>query len=120
VKTVAPAKSKAADAIVWAHDFLGFTWEQVGHMLGASDRTVQRWRDYEVAPSREHEERIDALDELRFWVDTVFERDSEAAHDWLNTRLLDLKGKTPLHEIKAGRIERISEILATFHTGAFI
>lgn len=118
--TAPAAMSKAADLVEWAHDFLGLTWEEVGAMLGTTGRTVQRWRDQETVPTRGNEERLDAVDELRFWLRTVFADDPAAAQDWLRTRLLDLQGKTPLHAIKAGQVEKISEFLATFHSGAFI
>jgi hypothetical protein len=117
--TLSATTNRASETVIWAHDVLGLTWEEVGVMLGTTGRTVQRWRDREVVPGREGEERLDALDELRFWIDTVFEGDAEAAQDWLRTRLLDLRGKSPLHAIKAGEFEKISEFLATFHAGAF-
>ncbi|HET9983263.1 MAG TPA: antitoxin Xre/MbcA/ParS toxin-binding domain-containing protein [Longimicrobiales bacterium] len=118
--TAAAAPNKAADVVGWAHDFLRLTWDEVGGMLGTTGRTVQRWRDHEMVPSRESEERLDAADELRFWLRTVFAGDEAAAREWLHTRLLDLRGKTPMHAIKAGQLAKISEFLATFHSGAFI
>lgn len=114
------AMTKAAETVEWAHDFLGLTWEEVGAMLGTTGRTAQRWRDLEAVPSRENEERLDGVDELRFWMRTVFGGDDAAAQEWLHTRLLELRGKTPLHTIKAGRWEKITEFLATFDSGAFI
>lgn len=115
----AVAQNKAAELVEWAHDFLGLTWPEVGAMLDTTGRTVQRWRE-DTLPSREADVRLDQLDELRFWLNTVFEDDDAAAEQWLRTRLLDLRGKTPLHAIKAGRMGQIAEFLATFHTGAHI
>jgi hypothetical protein len=120
MKTLSATTNRASETVIWAHDVLGLTWEEVGVMLGTTGRTVQRWRDREVVPGREGEERLDALDELRFWIDTVFEGDPEASQSWLRTRLLDLRGKAPLHAIKAGEFEKISGFLATFHAGAFV
>ena len=88
-------------------------------MLRTTGRTVQRWRDGEVAPGRTNEARLDALDEFRFWLRTVFD-DQDAAQEWLETRLLDLNGKTPLHALRAGRVAKVNEFLATYHAGAFI
>jgi hypothetical protein len=118
--TASPARNKAAEVVEWAHDFLGLTWEEVGATVGTTGRTVQRWRDQANVPGRESAERLDAVDELRFWIETVFEGDRDSAHEWLHTRLVDLKGKTPMHTIKAGEVATISEFLATFHAGAFI
>lgn len=112
-------KTTASSTVQWAHDYLDLTWDEVGTMLGTTSRTTQRWRDRETAPNRTHSERLEALDELRFWIEEVFE-DESAARDWLQTRLVDLGGKTPLQRIKAGDIRTISEFLATFHVGAHI
>lgn len=114
------APSKAADIVEWAHDRLGLTWGEVGDVLKTTGRTVQRWRDGDAAPGRTNEARLDALDEFRFWLRTVFEGDEDAAREWLDTRLLDLNGKTPLHALKAGKIAKVTEFLATYHAGAFI
>ena len=53
------------------------------------------------------------MDELRFWLDTVFAEDHEAADAWVRTRLLELRGKTPLVLVKRGELDRVIEMLAT-------
>lgn len=111
---------KWAATVEWAHDELGLTWDEIGAALGTSGRTVQRWRDQDSVPSREHAGRIEKLDEVRFWLETVFEEDTERMHRWLHRRLLDLRGRTPLEAIRQGESDRIAEFLATKHAGAFI
>lgn len=102
-----------------AHDRLDLTFEVIGEAVGASKRTILRWRAREAAPRRENEERLARLDELRFWLQEVFGGDRKAAHEWLRTRVRDLNGKTPLETILAGDVERAIEFLATYQTGAF-
>jgi transcriptional regulator with XRE-family HTH domain len=111
---------KSVIIVEWLHDELGLTYEDIGTLLGTSGRTVQRWKDQDTLPSRENLRKLEKVDELRFWLATVFGDDTERMHRWLATRLLDLRGRTPLEAIREGETERIIEFLATFHEGAFI
>jgi uncharacterized protein (DUF2384 family) len=111
---------KSASIIDWLHDELDLTYEEIGTLLGTSGRTVQRWRDQDTLPSRENARKIEKVDELRFWLTTVFGDDSKRMHVWLSKRLLDLRGRTPMEVIRRGELDRIIEFLATFHEGAFI
>lgn len=111
---------KAESVVSWAHDRLQLSYEAIGEAVGASRRSVLRWRAGRTAPRPGNEERLDRLDELRFWLAQVFESDRAAADRWLRTRLRDLGGKTPLEIILAGDVERAIEMLATYETGAFV
>lgn len=111
---------KAESVVTWAHDRLDLTFEAVGEAVGASKRTVLRWRAGEAVPRRDNEESLARLDELRFWLQEVFGEDRAAADRWLRTRLRDLDGKTPLEMILAREAERVIELLATYETGAFV
>lgn len=118
--SIAPRLDKAESVIEWAHDTVGLTYEEIGRAIGTTGRTVQRWRDRRYAPQRRNEAQIEKLDELRFWLDTVFAEDSEAAGAWLRTRLIELRGKPPLALVKRGDVERVIEMLATYEAGAFV
>lgn len=111
---------KSVMLVEWLHDVLGLTYEEIGALLGTSGRTVQRWKDQDTLPSRENARKLEKVDELRFWLATVFGEDTERMHRWLSKRLLDLRGRTPAEVIRQGELERIIEFLATFHEGAFI
>lgn len=118
-----PAHAVAEKSVIiveWLHDELGLTYEEIGALLGTSGRTVQRWKDQNTLPSRENVRKLEKVDELRFWLATVFSDDTERMHRWLSRRLLDLRGRTPMEAIRQGETERIIELLATFHEGAFI
>lgn len=114
------ASRKAESTVAWAHDALELRWEEVADILGTTSRTLQRWRQHGATPAREHAERVQKLDELRFWLETVFNGEGDQAREWLHTRLLDLHGKAPMEVIRQGRLEKIIEFLATAHEGAFI
>jgi len=118
--SVAPRLDRAESVIAWAHDTLGLTYEEIGGTIGATGRTVLRWRDRRHAPQRRNEAQIEKLDELRFWLETVFAEDREAADAWLRTRLLELRGKTPLVMVKRSDLDAVIEMLATYEVGAFV
>jgi uncharacterized protein (DUF2384 family) len=114
------ASRKAESTVQWSHDVLELTWEEVADILGTTSRTLQRWREQGTTPLRENAERVEKLDELRFWLEAVFEGDWERARSWLNTRVMDLRGKAPMELIRRRRLDKVIELLATAHEGAFI
>ena len=59
-------------------------------------------------------------EELEFWIAQVFKGDEEAASTWLGRPMEDFDGRTPRELIEAGEESTVSEILATFYTGAFL
>jgi uncharacterized protein (DUF2384 family) len=106
--------------IEWAREWLDLSMQELGHLLGTTRRTVQRWRAGESLPSPEHREKLDEMGELRYWLGSVFGEDSEAAQTWLTTRLPSLRGRTPIAKIREGEIRQIVGILAAFESGGFI
>jgi hypothetical protein len=50
----------------------------------------------------------------------VFEGDWEQARNWLNTRVMDLRGKAPMELIRQRRLDKVIELLTTAHEGAFM
>lgn len=118
--TLSREQNRTLRVLEWAHDELGLTWDEVAGALDASTRTLQRWREGETAPSRENLRALEELDELRFWLETLFEDDPDAATEWMSTRLVDLRGKTPLQALRAGHTETLNAMLATVHAGAHL
>lgn len=107
--------------IEWAHNVLGLTYPEIAGVIGTTERTIYRWRDQQVSPSPEFHEKLDRLGELRFWLETVFQDDPKKADRWIATgRILALDGQTPLSWIRRGRLDRVIEILASYHNGAFV
>lgn len=111
---------KAESTVQWSHDALQLTWEEVAEILGTTSRTLQRWREQGTTPLSRNAEKVEKLDELRFWLEGVFEGDLERARQWLSTRLPDLRGKTPMEVVREHRIDKVIEFLATAHAGSFI
>lgn len=118
--TAPTAVDQATETIAWAHEYLDLNWEEVAAMVGTTARTLQRWRRGDAVPGRENLVGLDAVEELRFWLAAVFENEDEEAQNWLRERMIDLHGKAPIHLLRTGRVEKVSDLLATFHTGAFI
>lgn len=118
-----PRVVKALETLDWYHAALALTWEDVAEAVGISSRTVHRWRELETSPSGQNLKSIERLDEVRFWINTVFgepEYGIDEAREWFHTRIPELRGKTPREALLAGKAEQIVEILATAHTGAFV
>lgn len=106
------------ETIDWAHDELGLNYREIGAALQAHERTVLRWKARQSLASPRHRRRMEDLRELRHLLREVF-RDEDAANTWLRSSVPALKGRTPISYIRAGRVGRVLEILATFQAGAF-
>jgi uncharacterized protein (DUF2384 family) len=106
------------DALAWAHDELGLTYDQIGAVLNVSERTLRRWRSHDHAPRARQRELIEDLRELRHVLAAVFPNPA-LRQQWLHSPEPMLRGRTPISFLRAGRIAKVVEVLATLESGAF-
>jgi uncharacterized protein (DUF2384 family) len=107
------------EVIDWAHDSLGLGYGVIGRATSAHERTVLRWKSGQTLASPRHRERIEQLRELRHLMGEVF-ADPDQGRAWLYTSVPALRGRTPISYLRAGRVRAVVEVLATFHSGAFV
>lgn len=113
------AELKATEATVeWAHDSLGLSYGEISELLGATRRTVSRWRSREFAPSPRHREGIEKLRVLRHLLESVFE-DEETAAAWLYGSVPMLEGRSPIGLLRRGDMDPVIETLAGLESGAY-
>jgi len=105
-------------ALEWSHDELGLTYDELGHILEVSDRTLRRWRSGSAQPRKGARARIEDLNELRHLLEAAFP-DSSARRAWVQSRSGMLRGRTPISLLRAGKVMRVCEALAAFEDGAF-
>jgi uncharacterized protein (DUF2384 family) len=105
------------ETIDWAHDALGLNYREIGSLLQAHERTVMRWKSRETLASPRHRRRVEDLRELRYLLGEVF-RDEQGANLWLHSSVPALRGRTPISYVRAGRVSRVVDLLATFQAGA--
>lgn len=106
-------------AVEWAARALELSDVEVGSALGASPRSVARWRVASHRPSDRHLRAAERLLQLAQAVDSVFQKDMDRLHDWLHEPLPALRGRTPLRAIIDGKIDEVLTILANLDSGAF-
>lgn len=107
----------AENTIEWAQETLELSTGEIGLVVGANRRTVQRWREGVSAPSPEHRKHLEAINQLRYLIETGF-RNAEVAERWMHTPLPDLKGWTPLFAITEGEMDLVINTLAGLASGA--
>ena len=108
----------AETTLAWARDALELTDIELGMVLGADRKTVQRWRDRRSTPSVTHRRQIEKLNQLRYLWETSF-RNAEAAQRWLHAPSPALRGRTPLFALAEGELDGIIQLLGTAAAGAF-
>ena len=107
-------------AVGWAASTLEFSDAEVGGALGASPRSIARWRVELHRPTARHVLAAQRLLELALALDTVFEKDLQRLHYWLHEPLPALGRRTPLRAIADGKVDEVHTILANVDTGVFV
>src|SRR5215210_8725788 len=85
---------------------IGLGRGELAGILGASTRTVERWRNGQTYPQHEARERLAGLIALERHLGETFD-DKEAAGSWLRAGNPYLGGLTPLEVLRAGRPDRV-------------
>lgn len=123
MSTLSPRKNaqigQVRRALKWAESTLELSDTEMGGALGASPRSVARWREALHQPSERHIQAAERLLELAHALDAVFGSDVERLHAWLHESLPALRGRTPLRMIVSGYIDDVLTILANIDSGAF-
>ena len=98
---------------------LGLSRGEIAGALGASARTVERWRTGQTYPQHEARERLADLVALEGRLGETFV-DPEARRAWLRSGSPYLGGLTPLEALRAGRADRVRAALEALDSGVFI
>lgn len=106
-------------ALEWAERTLELSAVEVGGALGASPRSVARWRDELHQPSERHVQAAERLLQLAHAFESVFGRDVDRMQQWLHQPLPALRGRTPLRTIINGNLDEVLTLLANVESGAF-
>jgi uncharacterized protein (DUF2384 family) len=112
-------RDHALGTVEWAREQFDLTYDEVGEALGVSDRTLLRWRTLDHMPRRRTLARIEQLQELKHLLETVFPT-TEMAQQWMTEPNPELRGKTPLAYVRAGRAPKVVEMLASFEAGVYL
>jgi len=106
-------------AVEWAERMLELSDTELGPALGASPRSVARWRDHLHRPTAQHLLAAERLLELAHALDEVFGRDAQRLQDWLHEPLPVFRGRTPLRMIINGEADKVLTVLANIDSGTF-
>lgn len=105
-------------AIVRLEDELGLTEPEIAGALGASQRTLERWRSGESHPQRAARLRLTQLLALARRLEETFA--GGGIGDWLRTDNRYLGGMKPSEAIRAGRLDRVEGALEALDSGIFL
>lgn len=123
MSTLSPRKNaqvgQVRRALKWAENTLELSDTEVGGALGASPRSVARWREALNQPSERHIQAAERLLELAHALDAVFGADTERLHLWLHEPLPALGRRTPMRMIVNGNLDDVMAILANIDSGTF-
>lgn len=98
---------------------LGLGGGELAGALGASTRTVERWRTGQTYPQHGARERLAELVALDAHLRETF-GDPEARRTWLCSGNPYLGGLTPLEVVRAGRADRAEAALEALDSGVFL
>src|SRR5215210_8496393 len=95
---------------------LGLSRGEIAGALGASARTVERWRTGQTYPQHEARERLAELVAVEVHLSETF-GDREARRAWLHSGNPYLGGLTPLEVLRVGRTDRAEAALEALDSG---
>jgi len=98
---------------------LGLGRGELAGALGASARTVERWRSGQTYPQHEARERLAELVAVEAHLVETFD-DPESRRAWLRSGNPYLGGLTPLEVVRAGRADRVEAALEALDSGMFV
>ncbi len=107
-------------ALEWAESTLELSDAEVGGALGASARSIARWREARNQPHDQHVQAAERLLEVANALEVVFAGDMERLHAWLHQSVPAFQGRTPLRTIADGKLDDVLTVLANIDTGAFV
>ena len=100
-------------------DYLQLTEGELAQAVGASPRSVARWRVDQSYPQHEARRRLDSLDALVRRLDESF-TSPEGAVLWLRSESGYFGGLRPLDALLRGRIDAVDAALEALDSGLFV
>lgn len=97
----------------------GLSEEELADALGASHRTVRRWRAGTAYPQQLARQRLAALLRLQRRVEETFEG-PDAVRRWFHSESRYLGGITPAEAVRVGRLDRAEAALEALDSGVFL
>lgn len=98
---------------------LGLRKGELAGAVGASARTVERWRTGQTYPQHEARQRLAELVAVEGHLGETFD-DRDARRAWLRSGNPYLGGLTPLEVLRAGRPDRVQAALEALDSGVFV
>jgi uncharacterized protein (DUF2384 family) len=108
-----------AQAVERLEGDLDLTKGELAAALGATPRTLERWRAGATHPQRDARRRLAALPNLDEHLRGTF-TDREAGREWLRAANPYLGGLTPADTLRAGRADRVEAALGALDSGVFV
>jgi len=98
---------------------MALTDAQLAGALGATPRSLERWRKGGTYPQHESRRRLDAVVTLR---DRLYETFDDAADvaSWLHTNSNYLGGIKPIEAFQVGRVDSVAAALEALDSGIFL
>lgn len=94
-------------------------WAAIADAVGATDKTVRRWRNRENAPSLDHRERVEKMSELHHLLREIF-GSPDHQREWLHSTVPGLNGRRPISLLREGKIDEVIGLLAAVESGAHL
>lgn len=108
--------SQALDALL---ETTGLSEDELAGAMGASHRTVQRWRAGTAYPQQLARQRLAELLRLQRRVQETFEG-PDAVRRWFHSQSRYLGGITPAEAVRVGRLDRAEAALEALDSGIFL
>lgn len=112
-------RETARKTIEEARESFGLNYEDLASALDVTRRMLLRYRKEKNTPSPKVRDRLEALRQISYLLDEVFET-REDGLTWLYTPVPLLKGRRPIDLMRKGELDEVISVLAGQYSGAFV
>ena len=112
-------RKAAQQTIEEARESTGLNYVDIASALEIDRRTLLRYRKLMNTPAPEVRDRLEALRQISFLIDEVFENGEDGLR-WLYQPVPLLQGRRPVDLIRKGELNKVLSVLAGVYSGSFV
>jgi len=112
-------RETARKTIEDARESFGLNYEDIASALDVTRRMLLRYRKERNTPSPKVRNRLEALRQISYLLDEVFDNDEDELR-WLYTPVPLLQGSRPIDLMRRGELDEVLSVLAGHYSGAFV
>lgn len=112
-------QQRVVNVLTWFKERFRLSNEDLGNAIGVERETVSSWLNRHTTPQKSNYRTIIDLKKIKQYAESIFE-DTRTIETWFEEPSDYFELNTPLEVLLEGDVERVLDVLATFHQGGYV